>query len=156
MTTKLGFRPIEWTDQMLTGVPQVDTQHRFLVDTLREANRKLLDDHDSTVLDAITKDLLNYAIMHFETEEALMKRYGYAEAFPDLERTHVAQHRSFSRRVVAMCNDLREGIQVSRVDVLKFLNEWLREHVLGIDQKLGAFVRERAAAESRTTDGQPR
>lgn len=144
MTVTLEFQPIEWSDQMTTGVAQIDTQHRFLVDTLRQANSRLLDDHETALLGEIAKDLLTYAIMHFETEENLMRRYGYAEAFPELAKVHIAQHRDFSHQVVAVCDNLREGRQVSRVDVLKYLNEWLRHHVLGIDQKLGAFLRDAA------------
>lgn len=144
MTATIHFEPIEWSDSMTTGVAQIDNQHRFLVDTLRQANNRLLDDHEGALLGEIAKDLLTYAIMHFETEENLMKRYGYAEAFPELARAHIAQHRDFSHQVVAVCDNLREGRQVSRIEVLKFLNEWLRHHVLGIDQKLGAFVRDAA------------
>jgi hemerythrin-like metal-binding protein len=145
MTATSSFEPIEWSEKMTTGVPEVDSQHRFLVDTVREANRKLLNDHEGVLLGEIAKDLLTYAIMHFETEEELMKRHGYAEAFPEIANVHVAQHREFSHQVVAVCDNLREGRPISRLDVLKYLNEWLRHHVLGIDQKLGAFVREASA-----------
>jgi hemerythrin len=145
MTATFSFEPIEWSEKMTTGVPEVDSQHRFLVDTVREANRKLLNDHEGVLLGEIAKDLLTYAIMHFETEEELMKRHGYAEAFPEIANVHVAQHRDFSHQVVAVCDHLREGRPISRMDVLKYLNEWLRNHVLGIDQKLGAFVREALA-----------
>lgn len=142
MALEIPFEQIEWSDRMATGVAQVDLQHHYLVDTLREANAKLLGDHDSALLAEIAKGLLNYAIMHFETEEELMQRYGYEAAHPDVARAHIAQHREFSRQVVAVCDLLREKRQVSSVEVLKYLNEWLRSHVLGIDQKLGAFVRE--------------
>ena len=147
MALDIPFVQIEWSEKMATGVAQVDVQHHYLVDTLREANAKLLGDHDSALLAEIAKGLLNYAIMHFETEEELMQRYGYATAQPDVARTHIAQHREFSRRVVAVCDQLREKRSVSNVEVLKYLNEWLRGHVLGIDQKLGAFVREAQAKE---------
>jgi hemerythrin-like metal-binding protein len=147
MPLALGFEPIEWSEQMKTGIAEIDSQHRFLVDTLRQANSRLLNDHEGALLGDIARDLLTYAIMHFETEETLMKRYGYAEAFPDLARVHIAQHRNFSHQVVAVCDNLREGRQVSRTEVLKFLNEWLRHHVLGIDQKLAAFLREAQARE---------
>lgn len=153
MPVTLDFEPIEWSEKMTTGVAQIDSQHRFLVDTLRQANSRLPDDHDGALLGEIAKDLLTYAIMHFETEENLMQRYGYAEAFPELARAHIAQHRDFSHQVVAVCDNLREGRQVSRIDVLKFLNEWLRHHVLGIDQKLGAFVRDAAARQKANQAG---
>lgn len=146
MTEEINFVPIEWSEQMATGIDKIDKQHRYLISTLARANSKLLTGHDSTLLSEIAKDLLNYALIHFEAEEDLMKRHGYAEAFPEQAAAHIAQHRTFSHQVVSIRDNLREGRPVSRVAVLKYLNEWLRNHVLGIDQQLGAFVR---AAEAR-------
>jgi hemerythrin-like metal-binding protein len=147
MALDIPFERIAWSDRMVTGIAQVDAQHRYLVDTLSDANVKLLVDRDGALLADIAKGLLNYAIMHFETEEDLMRRYGYVAAHPDVARAHIAQHRQFSRQVVAVCDQLREKRPISNVEVLKYLNEWLRNHVLGIDQKLGAFVREAKAKE---------
>lgn len=127
---------------MATGVPAIDKQHHFLVDTLQQANEELLGDHDSELLIEISKDLLSYAITHFDTEEALMQRYGYEEVFPEEARKHITQHREFSRKVVAVCDQLREGQEISSVEVLKFLNHWLRDHVLGVDQLLAEFLRQ--------------
>ena len=142
MPLDLPFEPIEWSDAMETGIPVIDQQHRYLVDTLRDANLRLLQNHESALLEEIAHDLLRYAIIHFETEEECMVRYGYVAAKPEIAATHIAQHRDFSRRVVAICDQLRERQQVSRIEVLRFLNEWLRNHVLGIDQRLGHFLRE--------------
>ena len=143
MSLELPFEPIRWSDQMATGVARIDEQHRFLVDTLRQANEKLLVEPSSVLLGDIAKDLLGYAIMHFETEEALMRRHGYDAEYPEVAQAHVAQHRDFSHRVVALCDQLREGREVSRLEVLRFLNEWLRGHVLGIDQLLGDFLQQK-------------
>lgn len=148
MALDIPFVPIEWSERMVTGMTQVDVQHRYLLDTLCVANTRLLDDRDDALLAETAKRLLNYAIMHFETEEKLMQRYGYAAAHPDVARAHIAQHREFSRQVVAVCDQLREKRHVSSIEVLKYLNAWLRQHVLGIDQLLGAFVRNAQAQES--------
>ncbi len=137
-----SFQAIEWNDGMATGVAIIDKQHRFLVDTLQDANEELLHGNDYESLHQISRDLLSYAITHFETEERLMQRYGYEVARPEEARNHIAQHRDFSRQVVAVCDQLREGREVSRLEVLKFLNHWLRDHVLGVDQLLGGFLRQ--------------
>ena len=74
-----------------------------------------------------------------------MNRYGYAEAFPEDAEKHISQHRSFSRKVVSIIDQLHEGKEVSHLEVLQFLNDWLRTHVLGLDKKLGWFLNEREA-----------
>jgi hemerythrin-like metal-binding protein len=136
------FQPIEWVESMATGIAAIDKQHRFLVDTLQQANEELLGEHDGKLLAEISRDLLSYAITHFDTEETLMQRYGYEEVFPEEARKHITQHREFSRQVVAVCDQLREGREISSMEVLKFLNHWLRDHVFGIDQLLGEFLRQ--------------
>lgn len=136
------FQPIEWADSMSTGIAAIDKQHHFLIDTMQEANEKLIGEHNNTVLSDFTKVLLRYAITHFETEEKLMQRYGYAESHPAEAQHHVEQHREFSRQVVAVCDQLREGQNVSHIELLTFLNNWLRDHLLGIDQLLGEFLRQ--------------
>ena len=150
MPVTMPFQQIEWSEQMATGIAAIDNQHRYLVDTLREANERLLNSGDTALLAEIAKDLLSYAIMHFETEEELMQRHGYQNACPDAARLHIGQHREFSRQVVAVRDSLHEGRQVSRIDVLKYLNEWLRNHVLGIDQQFGAYLRQVQAAEGKS------
>ncbi len=145
MSLNASFQPIEWVDAMATGVATIDKQHRFLVDTLRQANEQLLHDPNDALLGEIAKVLLGYAITHFETEEGLMQHYGYQAACPEDARAHIAQHRDFSRRVVALRDQIREGRSISRIEVLRFLNHWLRDHVLGIDQRLGDFLRQAMA-----------
>ncbi len=136
------FHPIQWADTMATGFDTIDRQHHFLIDTLQEANEKLLDEDGNTQLNKVTKDLLSYAITHFETEEKLMQQYDYAAAHPEEAHNHIEQHRDFSRQVVGVCDQLRKGQEISRIELLTFLNHWLRNHVLGVDQLLGEFLRQ--------------
>jgi hemerythrin len=142
-----AFEPIAWSEDMATGIPAIDNQHLYLVEMLSEANAKLLDSHDANLLAQVARDLLGYALLHFETEENLMKRYRFDVECPEEASAHVAQHRAFSREVVAVCNALREGRHVSRMEVLAFLNNWLRDHVLGVDRRLAAFVAKASARE---------
>jgi hemerythrin-like metal-binding protein len=135
------LKSIEWSDEMEMGIPAIDKQHRFLVETLQDANEKLLSDRDGYFLDKMAKDLLGYALTHFETEEKLMQRYGYDLAFPEDAKNHIREHREFSKKVVSICEQLREGNRVSRIDVLTFLNDWLYNHLLDVDQQYGEFLR---------------
>jgi hemerythrin-like metal-binding protein len=126
---------------MATGVAAIDKHHGYLIDTLRIANDALMGEsgNDST-LKRIANDLLGYAIMHFETEERLMQRYGYTVLYPEKAKQHIAQHRDFSQRIVSVKDSLREGEKISPNEVLVYLNEWLTKHVLGIDRQLGDFL----------------
>lgn len=131
---------IQWNDTMLTGVAEMDAQHRILVDTLIEAKTKLTGDLSDPLFEQITRDLLAYAIYHFETEEKLMQEHHYADAAPDDAAQHLAQHRYFSERVVALRAEARKRQPGSRDALLAFLQDWLINHILTSDQRLGLFV----------------
>ena len=134
------FTVIEWNDSMCTGVDEVDRQHRILVDTLNQAATKLTGEVAEALFEQITRDLLAYAIYHFDTEEQLMQRYRYAEARPDEAASHLHQHRSFSEKVVQLREQAREGDEGARNALLDFLQSWLVNHILTTDKRLGGFV----------------
>lgn len=129
---------IQWNDSMLTGVTEMDAQHHILVDTLIEANTRLTDSMSDPLFDQITRDLLAYAIYHFETEEQLMRQHGYA---PEQTAQHIGEHRGFSERVVALRSEARNGESGARDALLAFLRNWLVNHILTSDQQLGKFIR---------------
>lgn len=132
--------PILWTDALVTGVDEIDDQHRILVKTLNDAGVQLAGNRDAVLLEQITRDLLSYAIYHFETEEELMAQHQYAAACPEDAAAHQNQHRSFSAKVVAVRDGLKTGKPISREDLLSFLNGWLVGHIMNTDKKLAAHI----------------
>ena len=132
--------PIVWNNELETGIDEIDDQHRILVKALNDAGVRLSGKHDASLLERITRDLLSYAIYHFEIEENLMAQYNYALAHADDAQAHNQQHRSFSAQVVELRDGLRTGIPVSRENLLSFLNNWLVGHIKHTDKKLAAFI----------------
>jgi len=137
----INDEPLTWNDSYLTGVARIDEQHNVLVNTLNEANSRLAVGVTRELLDHITRDLLSYAIYHFETEEALMEEYGYAALSAADAETHRREHRGFSQQVVALREGLRDGRLVTREELLSFLNNWLLNHILATDKDLVQFLR---------------
>jgi hemerythrin-like metal-binding protein len=132
--------PIAWSDALLTGVAEMDRQHRILVDTLIEAKTKLTDDATGPLFEQITRDLLAYAIYHFNTEEQLMQQHGYVAAAPAEAEFHLAEHRRFSQEVVALRAEARLGKTGAKITLLSFLQSWLVNHILTVDKRLGQFI----------------
>lgn len=129
-----------WREDFATGVAEIDEQHMILVHTLNEAATKLKHDTSQETLEQITQDLLSYALYHFETEEELMQQYGYADAADDAADLHLSQHRAFSAKVVSVRDGLKSGMRIAASDLLDFLNNWLVNHILNTDKKLGSFI----------------
>jgi hemerythrin-like metal-binding protein len=138
---------IEWDDSLLTGVSEIDEQHRILVNTLIEADAKLTGEPDSALFERITRDLLAYAIYHFDTEERLILQNHYDALEPDGAATHLMEHRQFSQRVVDLRTAAHHGAPGSREALLSFLKSWLIHHIRSTDQRLGRFILDRLASE---------
>ncbi|MGZ8152876.1 MAG: bacteriohemerythrin [Methylovulum sp.] len=127
---------IIWNDTLVTGISTIDEQHQILINLFNEANTKLASNNNTEFLEQITRDMLSYALYHFETEEGLMQEYGYIEEADN----HIRQHRNFSAKVVEIRNNIKAGILISREDLLSFLNNWLINHILSTDKELAAFL----------------
>jgi len=127
---------IVWNERLVTGIDKIDEQHQILINLFNEANTKLTADNSAEFLEYITRDLLSYALYHFETEEQMMLQYGYVED----ANAHIQQHRSFSAKVVAVRNDIKAGVLISREELLSFLNRWLIDHILNTDKRLAVFL----------------
>jgi hemerythrin-like metal-binding protein len=132
--------PIQWSDAMLTGVAEMDRQHRILVYTLGEAQVNLTSEMDDPLFEQITRDLLAYAIYHFNTEEQFMQQYGYSSGVPEEAKSHLAAHRSFSEQVVELRDKAHAGKPGSREELLVFLKNWLTNHIMTTDKRLGQFI----------------
>ena len=135
-----SHQPIEWSDALLTGVAEIDAQHRFLVDTLIAADAAPVGEGGGRQAEKITRDLLAYAIYHFETEEALLRRSGYDRAEPADADLHRQQHRGFSQRVVELRAEVRDSERSAQEALVSFLKDWLINHILTSDRRLGQFI----------------
>lgn len=137
-----GYEPIVWNESLMTGVEIIDEQHQMLVNMFNEANRRLTANSGRDVLEDIVRDLMSYALYHFDTEEELMVENAY---MPEAQEAHFREHRAFSAKVSGLQQDLRYGKLISREELLSFLNGWLINHILNTDQKLGMFLNKPAA-----------
>ncbi len=126
-----------WTEALSIGVAEIDAQHRELfarVERLVEASLR----GDAGRVVPLLAFLREYAAVHFEAEERLMRdrRYpGY--------RLHRAHHEQFAAGLRALEAELAAtgptaGL-AERVD--REVADWLRDHVYLVDTALGRFVK---------------
>jgi hemerythrin-like metal-binding protein len=135
-----NINDIKWSKDYETGVEEIDEQHHILVNTLNEANELLTKEYSLENLQNITKDLLSYALYHFETEEELMQKYNYEGEAPKDFENHMKQHRDFSTKVVEVRESLKSGNLIEQDELISFLLNWLLNHIDKTDKKLGKFL----------------
>jgi hemerythrin len=147
------WTPFKLTEDLLTGNPVIDKQHRALVGILNDAAERLAEQRATPAIERVTRDLLAYAIYHFETEERLIKESGYDTECPAEAQEHFRQHRGFSERIVALRDDLRNGKPQSYDSLPEFLVAWLEGHIRHSDKRLGQFLAAHAQVRGPTDDG---
>ncbi len=136
---------ITWNPALETGLALVDTQHRSLIEILNNA-AGLAVSHSPpspSQTEELRKRLMEYADIHFRTEEEWMDLLDIA--VQSVSR-HKAAHLSFIKNVDISFNSLLSGQKTGIIDVIAFLSSWLITHILGEDQ---AFARQVHAVKSR-------
>ncbi|MCP4274033.1 MAG: bacteriohemerythrin, partial [Gammaproteobacteria bacterium] len=128
--------PIEWSDKLSIGIPEIDSDHKVLLSLLNrciiftnEANK----DHDDCTV--ILHDLVSYTQYHFQREEKVMELCDY----PDTAK-HCQAH-------IALLNDVKELQKQLNSDedimesLLQFLMNWLLNHIVGMDSTLATYCK---------------
>jgi hemerythrin len=127
---------LKWSELWNIGVPEVDAQHRQLVEqiaALAEATKLGRPDGLQQTIDFLGK----YVVDHFGTEERLMREHDY-HRYP--------QHKAEHDALVADWGGIRgqylsEGATAQLFIALNLrLANWLTNHVFSTDKDLGRFL----------------
>jgi hemerythrin len=128
---------IRWEDIYVTGIQGVDEQHRHFVELINRMSTTSDAEMQSETGKALAAELLDYADLHFASEEALMRQHDY----PDVD-SHVEEHRTLAAEATDKAIALAGG-RVTRAALVMFLWNWLVAHTNLADKALGSFLRER-------------
>ncbi|MCF8176935.1 MAG: bacteriohemerythrin [Sulfuritalea sp.] len=121
---------IVWTSEMSVGHPSLDNDHIKLVDLINQIATAQSTGNQNYVAYAL-EELSSYAKDHFRSEEDHMVAIDY----PDFE-THRLAHKSFTDRVNLVRWQYQQGLRDHLNEtLLKFLTNWLRTHILELDQR---------------------
>jgi hemerythrin len=122
-----------WKDAFLTGIDQIDRQHRAFFDLLNACHEAARADGGGTDA-SLRTSLKRYASVHFRFEEDLLRAAGC----PHID-VQVRQHAFFEAQLGRL--DLPEA-QSGRParEMLSFLRDWFLEHILTQDMQALPFV----------------
>lgn len=129
-----------WDNKFNTGVEIVDEQHRKLVDLINRLGSISARLTSTAELGEILNELANYTVYHFGTEEALMKQYGVDAGHQDV---HIKAHLHFTSQVTVAAKILLSSTDLSNqlvAPLLSYLTNWLVQHILGSDTRMGKEI----------------
>lgn len=122
---------IEWRQGFKVQIDQVDDEHEHLFTLIKALN---LASVEKTV-----EELLDYVVVHFSNEQALMEKSGY----PAFEQ-HIKLHEDFASRVADFLGDGSDWSEDRVQELRRFLNKWLVGHILTHDLRFGKWYAEHA------------
>ena len=123
------MKDLEWKDEYLLGIPELDLQHRHIFDCFSTIAAEGLSKDDRWLADSSIVQLVGLLQQHFALEESLMRILGY----PELER-HIEEHRQFNAEIHGLAQkSLRVKGGVSR-EMIKVYQKWLQDHIKTSDR----------------------
>lgn len=129
------MKDLIWDKTLSVDVPEIDEDHRRLVDLFNILNHSVVDGDAKEYVEAVIEELISCTVWHFRHEERLMLKYGY-----DGLREHKQEHEELIASAKALQQKfLEEGKPVLSEDI-QFLEHWLTGHILGTDKDLGSYL----------------
>jgi len=128
------MQPLEWSEDYSVGIPELDVQHRQLMELASELIRVVNLGESVKPDPVIVEKMAEYAERHLRREELVLRVRGY----PDYLE-HKAEHDEYRRKIVALRaqSDRRDlGVRIAN-----FLNEWWRLHILISDQEYARYFK---------------
>ncbi len=126
---------VEWKDEYLTGIDEIDLQHKAFVKLINRLN--IIHDYSNKKAIAIRllSEIEKYAQYHFISEENIM----FLIKYPEIDRqqqAHAALLDEYLHRMQSYLND-KGTIE----DVIRFLEKWFVWHTVEEDRKIGVYVK---------------
>jgi methyl-accepting chemotaxis protein len=136
-------RIVEWTDDLATGIENIDSQHKMLLAYINSLFRALRSKAETPVLLDIVNCLKEYTANHFSTEEQYFKHSGYVAIDKNTAADkHIQIHRNFVDKVASVERELQNGHDAVGDELLEFLKSWLLQHIRLKDHEYVPFVKQ--------------
>lgn len=129
-----GFDILEWKETYSVGVPSLDEHHKYLIKLIQDLDYNIRQERGKGT-NGIFIALVKYTEYHFAEEEKLMEAKGYSE----LEK-HKKLHIDFVNKLNEKADVFSSELGLA-LDMIKFLNEWLINHILIQDKKYSQYLR---------------
>jgi len=126
---------MEWKTQYSVENAVIDRQHKALFDLVNEVADKVKIGNMPEIRDVIDR-LAAYTVEHFRDEEAIMRKASY----PAIE-DHEMIHAELLEKVQDLRTKLEKNQAVSMVGIIRFLSDWLKDHILKDDMAYKSSIK---------------
>jgi len=137
----------EWSDSLSVNVVEIDEDHQKLLKLIHSCQKVAEGgEYEEAEVEGILSELVEYTWTHFQREEAVMKAVGY----PGL-LNHSQVHKLLLKQVGVELAHLRLG-RLNLDNLLVFLNNWIVDHVKGMDRAFAPYCEGKTDLISQTLE----
>ena len=126
-------KALEWDSSFSTGVVKYDEQHKVLFNMVNDLADAMQQKKSKEAVGRVLNGLAEYTVNHFADEERSFSQSHYPE-----ETEHKALHKKLVNQVVELIGKFNAGEPLITQDVINFLQDWLINHIKGVDKRYGA------------------
>jgi hemerythrin-like metal-binding protein len=126
---------ISWNDDYNVNVEIIDTQHRKLLELVRNLHSAVEARIDKESLKQLLVDLVEFTDTHFATEEQYMKEY----EFPGYD-VHCKEHEMLLGHMHDLVERVSSGKYPTFYSDYDVSNDWALVHIAQFDKGLGQFL----------------
>jgi hemerythrin len=137
-TWRKNMALITWGEKLSVNVGEIDRQHQILITMINDLDAAMRQGKGKDILAKILSGLLDYTKSHFSLEEKYFAQFSYSDT-----RSHIKEHQLFVGKVAEFQKKFENGSISLSVDIINFLSDWLKKHIMGTDKKYGPFFNEK-------------
>jgi hemerythrin-like metal-binding protein len=126
---------MEWTPEYTVHNAAIDQEHQILFDMVDRYHEAMLGGQGKKVVGKFLTELTKFTMKHLANEEKLMDAINYPEM-----RKHVLQHDRIRRLGTEVRERIEHGETAITIELLQFLSDWLKNHTMATDRRLGDYV----------------
>jgi hemerythrin-like metal-binding protein len=127
---------ITWDPSYTVNFNGIDEQHKILISIIQEVETAInSQEYNYKNLIELVNKLENYIKVHLTYEEALMAKFEY----PDAEK-HQSEHNELRYKIQSINFDYIVKSKEFYLETYTYLSDWLYDHIMGVDRKLGNYL----------------
>lgn len=121
---------IQWDKRYSVGVEKIDEQHKMFFGLINKLEDLTHHDDFRDELPRLLNEIVEYAALHFRTEEKMMIESKY-DGYED----HHAKHEAIKADIYQECKRVVEK-EATAMDVIwlyNYMRNWVKNHILEVD-----------------------
>jgi len=126
---------VTWSQALSVGITRIDDQHKRFIKLLNSTNALVKAKKNKKMAKKLP-ELLDFARVHFSTEEEIFEKYNYPYA-----KEHLLEHLKLTEKAMSFYDRAKKGEDIGE-ELMLFLKDWLENHLKTHDFKYAKYFKE--------------